>query len=1316
MAPSWKLLRLAALVACGSLFATGVGAPTPAAGDPLAAAAAPAPQEAPLAEPPAVEDPSTVAPAERDEVLPEGWRTSADLAWTTSGDSSGFHLLVADSASGYTWRTAATLIEPGIEADSWVGNACITASGKRAVVVYEPRHFTNRAHLFGRGAFAAVVDLATGAVTKLGVGVTIAYYNPGCGAGETAVLTQSGAADLGRTQLQVLDAAAGRIVRHHELSGQVTSAVPFGQEIAAAEGGRIVGIDRAGDRRTLATTAGTAAYLRPDSGGGLAFLEHDGDGDSDDAAVARYLEGTSVREVARGPVRDIGLSAGVGGRVFVTGESVDVASLPGGLRRAAGPAQADLSTLGKVAVAHADDEVPGDAALRAEVLPTGETVEFLASPGDRLPALVDQGREPSPVFGATAPTDSSGFATLAAGSPLEPVEADRACSVSRNDVNNQVEQPHWKQVEWAADLAVQGALTIQRPANFRPGMSAWSPQVMFRPIPLAGGGRVPATVMLAILAQESNLWQASWHALEGVAGNPLIGMYYGSRTDWTINWGSADCGYGVAQVTDGMRLAGREKPGEVARPWNEQRAIAVDYATNIAAGVRILEEKWNQTYNANIRVNNADPSRPENWFAAVWAYNSGLNPQASTGNTTGCSPGPSCTDSRGAWGLGWGNNPANPDYRWNRGPFLEESPGDAAHPQDWPYPEKIMGWAAFPIIKADYRIPDTWEPGFRQAWWDSAANRTTVKPPRSTFCTTANNCVVSSSGPGSCGYADFHCWWHWPVTWKPDCGVTCGHDNIEYAPGSAEPARGTHYPPVCSRNGLPSDALVVDDQPDGVPIVRNDRCTTPFANQGQFALAFTGPDGGPYTSKIDFHQIGGGIDGHAWFAHARSQLDHLQHHVQVTGTWTLGRSWTNKWARVLVHIPHNAGQSQQARYQIDRGAGVAANQRFRTRSINQQQGGDRWVSLGVLQFNGTPKISLSNIDGNTVGTGVENVVWDAVAFQPLSAKPRNFVVAFGDSYSSGEGGSEGTPDYYYESDAPGRGVAYRNACHRSPYTWSRVAFLRDDTTRSIGQRADANDPNMDHHLLACSGAQSEHLLPTANDPSTGAPYRNAFGEAATGMYRQPSQLDQGFLDENTTLVTVSIGGNDAHFSDVIKVCMALAVCNELGTIDGHLMKDWIPHLLANEMETSVLTVLRAIRERAPNARIILMGYPELFSGDRSCAALPLPSPPGLLGITSGEADWINGMARNAAVALGDVARTANQTYGIQVRHADPIANLDFAGESVCGDPETIHGIILAKTPGEDPGAPVSSQSFHPKISGFQNYANTLNRELRNWGL
>ncbi|WP_407699000.1 hypothetical protein, partial [Streptomyces katsurahamanus] len=76
----------------------------------------------------------------RGERLGSGYTKSRDTAWTTSGDATGFHLLVADESDGYRWKTAATLAEPGFfDTDTWIGNACVTASGDRAVVAYAPR-------------------------------------------------------------------------------------------------------------------------------------------------------------------------------------------------------------------------------------------------------------------------------------------------------------------------------------------------------------------------------------------------------------------------------------------------------------------------------------------------------------------------------------------------------------------------------------------------------------------------------------------------------------------------------------------------------------------------------------------------------------------------------------------------------------------------------------------------------------------------------------------------------------------------------------------------------------------------------------------------------------------------------------------------------------------------------------------------------------------------------------------------------------------------------------------------------------------------
>jgi len=125
-----------------------------------------------------------------DKVLSPGWRTSSERVVTTSGDDVGFHVLVADEHDAYRCRTAATLREPGLLTDQWIGQLRVTGSGRRAVVVYAPRQSINREEMMDRGAFAAAVDLGTDAVSRLRTRVTLAYYNPGCGKGEDAVVSR----------------------------------------------------------------------------------------------------------------------------------------------------------------------------------------------------------------------------------------------------------------------------------------------------------------------------------------------------------------------------------------------------------------------------------------------------------------------------------------------------------------------------------------------------------------------------------------------------------------------------------------------------------------------------------------------------------------------------------------------------------------------------------------------------------------------------------------------------------------------------------------------------------------------------------------------------------------------------------------------------------------------------------------------------------------------------------------------------------------------------------------------------------------------
>ncbi|MFJ8364613.1 hypothetical protein [Streptomyces sp. NPDC093984] len=50
---------------------------------------------------------------------------STDRAVTGAADTSGFKILTADSSQACVWKTAAELSEPGLPADTWIGNQCV---------------------------------------------------------------------------------------------------------------------------------------------------------------------------------------------------------------------------------------------------------------------------------------------------------------------------------------------------------------------------------------------------------------------------------------------------------------------------------------------------------------------------------------------------------------------------------------------------------------------------------------------------------------------------------------------------------------------------------------------------------------------------------------------------------------------------------------------------------------------------------------------------------------------------------------------------------------------------------------------------------------------------------------------------------------------------------------------------------------------------------------------------------------------------------------------------------------------------------------
>ncbi|MFJ3933855.1 hypothetical protein [Streptomyces sp. NPDC090029] len=1023
--------------------------------------------------------PSAIPKSDRKAVLGSGYAKSADRAVTLSGDGTGLHVLTGRAKDGYGLKTTATLFEAGFASDTWIGNHCVTESGKYAAVAYAPRMFTNKPELMVRGAFGAIVNLDSGKVTKLPFQSTLAYFNPGCGNGDTAVFSQltHDGDEKQQTRLIVVDAATGKTKEEITKPGQVTSAIPVKDGIVAAHGNRLVRFNGSKETELLRTKA-VPIELHADADGGVTFIDRDTERTAkqqkNSRSRATYLtrskvKGTKVKAsvLAGGKLGSWDLTSSASGTVVITGKAKNKAKLPATVANPGGiHKDAHVTTLGRSALrtAWSDDKTtlinPEDAAkarparVTLKALNTGKTAVLDVRPATKeaagaSPALPQartyngdgggakaQGGISGPVTtsdsgGMSTQTVSSaavtGFTDPVPGDPHNPSEKadERTCSVPRNDVKLQAFQPTPRQVEWAVDQAIVGELNLGRGSNWKnTGVGGYYPQSgMFPAITLAGDPNgtldnedaandkwhIPAQVMLGITAQESNMWQATRFAVPGVTANSLIGNYYGvdyaasgeQNDAWRINWFDADCGYGITQATDGMRLDNKGQPTTLSPLM--QKAVAVDYTANIAAGVQILSKKWNETYNAGMTINGGNPRWIENWFFALWAYNSGFYPTA---------------DSAGHWGVGWTNNPANPLWKANRVPFLQSATdlsGDdyshAAHPQDWPYQEKVIGWAARPL--SAMFAPGDFQAGYRAAWWNSNYDRSTAKPPVDLFCDDRNFCDPSKirdgdsndPGQGACTLDSgdsstnphwLHCWWKDkidPLEWKicQDGDAQCGYAVHRFNTTYPEQPDAASYPPRCT-SGLDANALIVDDLPSGtVPAGSDSRGCGAVKSDGTFTFDFAPwsntmerPDHttltmNTYPGKIDTHQIGAGYGNHFWFTHTRSPEAYPGNagRLKVQGTWKLKAPLTNttRQAKVYAHIPDHGAQTDNAVYRIQ----TANGERQATISQKRNQS-NRWVSLGAYNFGDLiPEVRLDNFNG---GTGDADIAFDAVAFVP----------------------------------------------------------------------------------------------------------------------------------------------------------------------------------------------------------------------------------------------------------------------------------------------------------------------------------------------
>ncbi|GAA2071471.1 SGNH/GDSL hydrolase family protein [Streptomyces albiaxialis] len=233
------------------------------------------------------------------------------------------------------------------------------------------------------------------------------------------------------------------------------------------------------------------------------------------------------------------------------------------------------------------------------------------------------------------------------------------------------------------------------------------------------------------------------------------------------------------------------------------------------------------------------------------------------------------------------------------------------------------------------------------------------------------------------------------------------------------------------------------------------------------------------------------------------------------------------------------------------------------------------------------------------------------------------------------------------------------ACGRSTHNYAH------ELARTLGAA--------DHRDVTCSGASSKHMTEPQKLSVAGVPA----GEA-------PPQFDA--LGVDTTLVTLTIGGNDAGLVGVAQDCFRLdpngGKCQEEFTEGG---VDTVARRV-DEFAPKLAAVLDGIRERAPRARVLVTGYGDYVKPGGCWPAVPvLPS----------DADWLQGNVNRLNRVISEQAAAHGATY---VDVFTP-----SKGHDACAAPKDkwVEGFVPT-----DLAAPL-----HPNRRGEENYARIVHEKL-----
>ena len=326
------------------------------------------------------------------------------------------------------------------------------------------------------------------------------------------------------------------------------------------------------------------------------------------------------------------------------------------------------------------------------------------------------------------------------------------------------------------------------------------------------------------------------------------------------------------------------------------------------------------------------------------------------------------------------------------------------------------------------------------------------------------------------------------------------------------------------------------------------------------------------------------------------------------------------------------------------------------------------------------------------------------------------VVSLGDSYSSGEG-----VEPFYEQDTAwsffsGSNRADRDKAskyndwlaHRSQCSWPGKLVVKNLAGKSVTLKdAKGGGEDVDWYFVASSGAETCHMTGTQN--------KDVYcWDGIKKTYSLPAQLDVFDTIEKGSVdyVTVSIGGNDMGFADILKS----AAAESWSTVDpnrfnNELNKIWKEKWPNDDdgktvgVHDKLGQVYRDIaNEAGDQAKILVVGYPKLISESYSLYS-------GRISITESEAEAINwnvsSFNNQLKMLVEELREEGLNIYFVSVEDK-------FSGHEAYSEDPWLNEIILGAQ-GQDLSqcaeGLVSAYSIHPNSKGIEAYREVVQEAI-----